>query len=291
MIPDNRRPDVRIAAVVVMFQPQESLISNVMTYLPDVGVLYVWDNSPGESKSVVQETTRLPRAMYLTEGKNVGVARALNVAAGKACGAGYKYLLTMDQDSAASNDMIQMMLADAGEDPLIGLISPFHLDRNAPLPPPGRGVEVVDAAMTSGNLVNLEAHRKIGGFMDELFIDYVDTEYCLRLRANGFRVVRVNRAILSHAEGHYTPRSFFGITVYPTNQIPERLYYRARNRLCVTRRYRDRFPEFVKFMDKMYWRTLIKMLLYEKRRPAKLFMVCRGFLAYWLGDFSSGPLK
>ncbi len=37
--------------------------------------------------------------------------------------------------------------------------------------------------------------------MEDLFIDSVDTEYCLRLKKNGYRVVRLNEAILYHPLG------------------------------------------------------------------------------------------
>jgi len=52
--------------------------------------------------------------------------------------------------------------------------------------------------MTSGNLLNLHAVKQIGGFSEDLFIDRVDQEYCLRLRMNNFRVIQVNFVVFDH---------------------------------------------------------------------------------------------
>ena len=92
-------------------------------------------------------------------GGNIGIARALNISANEAIQAGYSYLLTMDQDSAASEAMIQDMLRCAANQSAVGLISPFHQDRNAPKVPPETDVEPIVVAMTSGNLLNLAAYN------------------------------------------------------------------------------------------------------------------------------------
>jgi rhamnosyltransferase len=291
MTPRDPGPAGRVAGVVILYHPQDSVLGNVRTILPDVGILYVWDNSPGDCLPVVEALQRLEKISYLTEGGNAGVARPMNIAARKAAAEGYEFLLTMDQDSYATDGMIPTMLSFAGQDLSIGLITPYQLDRNVRLTPPGEDVERMDTALTSGNLVRLEAHASVGGFLEKLFIDYVDTEYCLRLRTAHFGVVRVNRAILSHAEGSHTTRKFFGVTVYPANHSPARFFYRARNRLYLRRLYRDIFPEFIGLVDKLYWRTIIKMLLYEKQRAKKLVMAWRGLNAFRRGDYSPVPTE
>ena len=291
MNPGDPGSAARVAGIVILYHPQNSVLGNVRTFLPDVGILYVWDNSPGESLSIVGALQHLEKVVYMTEGGNAGVARPMNIAARKAALEGYEFLLTMDQDSYATAGMIPTMLSLAGQDPSIGLISPYQLDRNVPLTPPPVDVERMDAALTSGDLVRLDAHARVGGFLEKLFIDYVDTEYCLRLRAGNLGVVRVNRAILSHAEGRHTSRKFFGVTVYPANHSPARFFYRARNRLYLRRLYRDIFPEFIRRVDKLYWRTIIKMLLYEEHRARKLVMACRGLNAFRRGDYSPVPTE
>jgi len=43
---------VRIAGVVTLYHPPPSVIGNIGTYLPEVDVLYVFDNSPGNAGSL-----------------------------------------------------------------------------------------------------------------------------------------------------------------------------------------------------------------------------------------------
>ena len=103
--------------------------------------------------------------------------------------------------------------------------------------------------MTSGNLVNLDAFRQVGPFMDELFIDSVDHEYCIRLQINGYKVIQLNGVLLEHTLGERRKHLF----IYPLNFFKKnksivsykivnnhnyiRKYYMVRNRLYVSRKY------------------------------------------------------
>jgi rhamnosyltransferase len=279
----------RVAAVVVLYNPPDSVPENVNTYIEDIEQLLVFDNSPEASKLVVEKVCRSGKAKYLTAGTNVGVGSALNIAARRAIDGGYDYLLTMDQDSAATKGMVQIMLDYASGHDSIGLISPFHMDRNVPTTPPLTDADPIVVAMTSGNLLNLGAYERVGGFLEKLFIDSIDHEYCLRLQMHGFKVVRANRAILSHSQGHVTRRRFIWRTAYPQNYNPLRYYYQTRNRFYLRRLYGDRFPEYFRFDIRMYWGEVAKMVLYERQRVRKIAMICRGFLALWKNDFSAAP--
>src|SRR5690606_27148133 len=48
-----------------------------------------------------------------------------------------------------------------------------------------------DMLITSGSLVNLAVFQKLGGFDENLFIDEVDFEYCLRAKVNGYKTIRL----------------------------------------------------------------------------------------------------
>jgi rhamnosyltransferase len=276
----------RIAGVVVLFQPPELALQYIESYGRELGVLYVFDNSPGQSVGLVTAIRQLRNVKYLTMGRNVGIAAALNTAARRALEEGYDYLLTMDQDSAAKDDMLSRMLEHIGDVGSLGLIAPFHQDRNAPKPIPGSEIEEIQVAMSSGSLLNLKAYEAVGGFMDKLFIDYVDTEYCLRLREHGYRIVQSNKAILTHSLGNFTARRFLGRTVYPYNHSPVRLYYQSRNRFFLRRLYGRTFPAYFRYDLKLFFGGIVKILLYERMPLKKLSMIVRGLLAFWRDDFS-----
>ena len=90
--------------------------------------------------------------------------------------------------------------------------------------------------MTPGALMKSETYQKLGPFEDQLFIDGVDTEYALRMRAAGYKIVESN-VVLNHSLGKMTPHTFAGRHIFVTNHNPQRRYFITRNRIVLLRRY------------------------------------------------------
>jgi rhamnosyltransferase len=94
----------------------------------------------------------------------------------------------------------------------------------------------VDFLISSGSLISLSALDKIGKFDEGLFIDHVDTDWCLRTRAHGFRLCGVGRARLNHTFGEATlsmgPGASYRFVLYS----PERNYTLVRNSIVLWRR-------------------------------------------------------
>ncbi len=279
---------MQTAAVVVLYHPSIRVSENIASYASGSDAVFVFDNTADPHPDVLDGLKRVGGLEYFPLGSNRGVAYALNAGAERAIERGCKYLLTMDQDSAAPDDLVSTLVSIAESDPSIGVAGPFHVDRCAPDALPEADLEDVVTLMTSGSLVNLEAYRRSGGFREDFFIDYVDDEYCLRLRRNGYRVVRANRVILEHAQGQKTEKNFFGRTVHPTHHAPERFYYQSRNRVYLRREYGERFPRYFAYEKKLHAGRLVKMLLYERQRLRKILMTIRGMRAARRGE--GGPI-
>jgi rhamnosyltransferase len=79
----------------------------------------------------------------------------------------------------------------------------------------------------------MEAVAQIGGLDSDLFIDYVDYEWCLRARARGWRVVGLPSVRMTHALGDEV-RLVFGRQVLVHR--PRRQYYLIRNAVLLARR-------------------------------------------------------
>lgn len=282
---ENSKP--RIAAVVTLFFPNKDVVDNIRSYLHDVEKLYLFDNSPPASKQRLKGLENEPKTVYVTYGSNVGLGVALNAAATMALKDGFEYLLTMDQDSVAAVGMLPPMQAIAESSRTIAIVTPFHRVHNEWAPSPKSETEEVLTTMTSGSLLKLSAYQDAGAFREDFFIDYIDIEYCLRLRLKRFKVVRANRSILDHRVGDLEERRFLWWHVHPANHSPERLYYQTRNRFYLRALYRKHFPEFFRRDVRMYCNTVIKMLLYERVRFEKLKMIFRGFVAFWRNDFAA----
>jgi rhamnosyltransferase len=272
-----------IAAVVILFNPGDDVFGNIASYLDQVQVVFAVDNTETPLAEIVARMHNLPGVVYIPKYSNLGVATALNIGAEQAVAAGCDFLLTMDQDSRADPDMVSRMLdCLAGEDlASLGIIAPFHVTAARRSPPHGRACRDVMTPMTSGSLLNLHAYRIAGRFRDDLFIDFVDNEYCLRLRRQGFKVLRANGALLHHRVGDTRTYGPF----IATNHPPLRRYYKTRNRFLVNRLYGRVFPGHCLFDRVRLLKEVVSILLFEREKAAKFRMMWRGYLDYRHGRF------
>jgi rhamnosyltransferase len=141
--------------------------------------------------------------------------------------------------------------------------------------------EELDYVITSGSLISLAAYTAIGPFREELFIDYVDMDYCLRARARGFRVIKTRTPLMTHAIGAYTQHRWLGKTKWTTNHSPDRRYYIARNDTVMLREYGNypaglwRWKSFVRS-----FRLCKRIALYERMKLPKIMAVGQG---WWHG--------
>lgn len=278
----------RIAGVVVFYNPVPEFVGNIASYSADVASVFAIDNSEQENPVIRELLAGLPNVVYVWNGGNLGIAAALNIGARRAADAGFDLMLTMDQDSRALPGMIPAMLAclDKAGRESVGIVSPWHQMRDG-TDAPDTECEEMEAVMASGNLVNLAAFRKAGPFREDYFIDYVDHEYCLRLRQHGYRVIRANRAVLSHRLGAMTWHRLLWRPVKVGNHPPLRRYYAFRNRFHLHRAYRQAFPVYFSNFYRDVFNDIAGVILFEECKAAKLAMMWRGFLDYRRGI--SGP--
>ena len=272
----------RIAAVVVLYHPAPDVIGNIRSWAGQVGAIVAVDNSAGDASTVVSAIAALGKVTLIRNSSNQGIARALNIGAEKAGEEGYDFLLTMDQDSCAEGDMVRRMLEclDGRDMAHFGMISPFHVTRSGHVP--GRETcQDVMTPMTSGCLLSLRAYRAVGSFLDKLFIDFVDNEYCLRLRKCGFSVCRANQARLEHSVGDTKKYGPF----IATNHSPLRRYYKTRNRMYVFARYVRSFPGHCLFDLVRMMKEIVSIILFEGEKQDKLGMMWRGWHDYRKGRF------
>ncbi len=258
---------MNISAVIVLYNPNNKLTDNIYSYLEQVDKLYAVDNSEYKDNVLIEELKQNKKIKYIDNKGNRGIAHALNVGANEAIKDGYDFLLTMDQDSKTSENMIFLMLECIQNFNLleVGIISPFHASKfNATSN--DKGCVKKNMVMTSGNLLSLEAYKKSGPFLEELFLDYVDNEYCLRLQRNGYKVIEVSEAILHHNLGELSKHTLLGKNMYCYNYPPIRYYYRTRNVIAVNKKY--------EYFDKLYFKELlkdiIKIFFYEKNKIKKV---------------------
>jgi len=272
---------LNIAAVTVLYNPDPGVPGNISSYIDGVDKLYVVDNSEQKNKKTVDILQRDPKIDYIDNHGNRGIAHALNVGAGEAIRDQYEYLLIMDQDSRFLPEDIYKFMANIDSDNTkIGIFAPFSYENESTLYP---FYDLI--SITSGSVLSLDVYSRVGPFNNELFIDEVDVEYCLRMDKSGYHLKRINAIVLTHKLGDSKEARFLFWKFYTSNHSAIRRYYIIRNRLYIWKNFRLFYPEYVKFEQMITIKEIIKILFAENDKLAKLKMTLRGYLDYRKGVF------
>lgn len=264
---------MKLAATVIAYKADiNDLFSNINRFLPFVDVLIIWDNSPGEN--IWDERFQSPNIVIMSDGKNVGISKALNTVFNWAIKNGFEYILTMDQDSIWPDfySFKEQVDKEALKKDNVCIWAPLIkcgetiLRCNRP-----------EFVITSGSIYNLNVFQKVGQFREEYFIDEVDNEYCIRSRINGFNIKLIKHNYLVQQFGETTHRNV--LDKYTSNYSPIRTYYQIRNRTWVWREY-HKVLNWRYFMRTLLIQTLRRsliILLNEDNKSAKLTAIIRGW--------------
>ena len=259
-----------VGSCTVLYNPNESVLTNLNSYSNCVDVSVVVDNSDTKNE-ISQSLKNDPNFIYIDMDGNKGIAAALNKGIEYLNSKNIDFALTMDQDSLFPTkyypNILELVNKYKTDYSVIGLN--FNQDNS--------GLDKIIEVpywITSGNYVNISEFMSVGGFMNELFIDYVDFELGYKFKKNGFKICYLKDFSLKHTIGNPIEIHLFGRTYYAMNHSPIRYYYRYRNAYYLYH-FVDR-----QFFKKEYYKEMIvntlKMLIYEKNQKVKFSMIRKG---------------
>lgn len=277
----------KVAGVVVLFKPNSSVIRNIRSYLPYLDCLFAVDNTDPfvQSEQFYEELRNVSdKVFYIRNNENLGVAKALNLAAKMALERQYEWLLTMDQDSCFDKPMIAAYWKCFGKFynlDKVAIFAPFFM----PVPvaeSESCQYEEVLTVITSGNLLNLNLLKKIGGFEEKLFIDEVDHDYCLRARLMGYKILKFKNIYFKHEIGETRLIKIGNRIGHFFKHDPKRLYYITRNNLYIWKKYGRVFPKYVRKSQIDFWLItfLCEAILWD-RSPSKIVQIIKGILDFF----------
>lgn len=270
---------------MVVYNPDSTLEQNINALMNEVGRLVVVDNcSEPSDRSRIAALAAACNFEVIWNKENIGLAAGLNT--GIRCALvneQYQWIATFDQDSRVFPGFGAAMLSTQAACPFrdkVALIAPHHVPSpkvgNETPSRDGLQFQEITVALQSGSLFNRSAFKDVGLFDEAFFIDYVDFEFCLRLRKRGFRLIEATGAPIYHRVGTPTRHRFLGITCTVFNHSPLRRYYAARNRLCVYKRYALSDPRWIGHDIWSWFKEIVKMVLFESNRWEKLAFAARG---------------
>lgn len=276
--------------IVVWYYPTVENIKNINTYIDNVHKLIIVDNTPADNSSLLLNVSH-SKVIYIANLENKGIATALNQGCDIASNNGAEWVLTMDQDSRFLGELSDFISFsnEYSDSDKVAIFSPVHLDaRNKKEKAVvGNKYSNLEYTITSGNLLSLSKLKVSGGYLDKLFIDWVDDEICIRFCKLQFQIVQINSIILEHFVGNGTvERKFFGKTKYFDDYTPVRYYYITRNLFILCSLY----PTEASRLKKRWLRQVRKTILYDnKNKFQKIKFVILGIIHYYSGV--TGPLK
>lgn len=247
----------------------------------------VVDNASTD-QSVASLRSEFPDVTVLPQGQNIGVAAGNNVAIKYALGRGHDYVLLLNYDTLPDRFLIERLIEHGNERTLVtantsywqapevsnshaggfdwrlGRLRETFLNRTTS--EIGASAREVDIADTCCLLVHRDVFLRVG-FMDEsYFLYYDDTDFVVRARTAGYRIVFVPSAVLRHYErGANTAALVSAFSAY----------YTTRNRLYFMRKHRPSRLSYATFLGYFAITRLIHM--------AKHVVTGRTRLAYWTG--------
>ena len=277
----NNDFEMKIAAVIITFNPDDDSLDNIKQIKDQFDQVIIVSNSDSQKIQEYCSISNPNNTILISNSKNVGLGKALNQGVKRAFSLGFTLCATFDQDTEIHLNFRDEMLKTYNyffDRVNIGIISPNYSD----------GIFIkkayesknnfflINSSVQSGSIFIKKCFDSIGYFREDFFIECIDTEFCLRARSNGFKIISSNTNIMNHGAGEKIIKNLFGRQVVITNHSSDRLYLQYRNFMQTFREYcfKDAAWSFssVLNMAKKY----LLIIIFEKNRIDKSIKILKG---------------
>ena len=262
----------KVAVIIVLYNPDTNDIDNVRR-IAQYNVGFVVDNS----LIPFMDGETIGNMSYICNKANIGIAEAQNVALREILKGDYEYVVFLDQDTRVAVDYplqiaMEFSRIDNGRLAVLGpqvvnavtggqyasAIHKYEISEN--------GFSLRKHIISSGSCMSINALKDVGLMWGELFIDYVDFEWCWRAASKGYQC-----GVTSHLQiSHHVGQRELSIGKYKVIiSAQQRYFYQYRN--------------FIWLIQKKYvplqWKcaTCVKFLL----RLVYFPILVNGGLKYW----------
>lgn len=259
--------------VIVCYLPNIEALSQLCRAITsDGGQVILVDNTD----SPTLNGQNLPTdCTLITLGTNTGIAHAQNVGVNSAMAAGADIVAFFDQDSTIKPGFLSTLVKPLS----LGkpeIVSPLYVDDTSKNALPSKKVSrhgvtstvhqndslepyLVDVVISSGTAASVRVFEVAGLFDEDFFIDFVDTEWCLRCRSKMIPIRVIPTAVMKNRIGSSSLSIGF-TTVFVHS--PVRCYYQIRNCFLLFRKRNVPFLFAVReLISVCYNRTLLLFIV------------------------------
>jgi rhamnosyltransferase len=201
-------------AIIVLYFPDVILLNRLLMSIGDqVEKIFVIDNTPGDHPACITSEWFLKAGFeveYIALHDNYGIAKAQNCGIAAAikwgCDHGMvEHLMHAEATLLASNVKVgsvgPIFIDEKTEQYSLAMrYGVFTIKRIVILPTETLPVQS-DHLIASGALIRISALLEIGYMREELFIDFVDIEWCLRAKNFNYAHFMIPDAIMKHSIG------------------------------------------------------------------------------------------
>lgn len=283
--------DLSIFGIVVTYNPiKNELLNLINKIINDLDGVIIVDNcshidiAPWLIDNDKIEIISLPENAGIAVAQNVGIQRVQDLSG--------QHVVLFDQDSDPDFGLVKILkdvlLVLQAQKKRVACLGPVYYDKRHKTSSSFiqiRGLFLkrvscegdqeyvqVDHLIASGTLIPMDVIDDIGRMQENLFIDYVDLEWCERALFKGYQPFGVCAAKMNHSLGD-EPIKFLG-TAYPSRS-PLRHYYMCRNAVWMYKQNHVRWNW--KIVDSV--RLLRKFIFYSSfasPRHLHFFMMIKG---------------
>ena len=282
---------LRITAIVTAYHPDELLRGVVESALDVCESVIVVDNTPASDEAADPlRGFEDPRVAVLGGGRNLGLAAGLNRGLAH-LPADAEAVLLLDQDSVIPDGLIEGLAKVLG-DPGIGIVGPSPVDAETgkvyeTLPDRHERVDDRDVVITSGMLLRRSCLTQVPGFREDFFVDYVDVDFCLRMKRAGVRIVRDLALELPHSIGDVRPHRFLGREIHVGHYSAWRHYWIARNGTVLIKEHVRDNPGWAVLNTLFLARWFAHLVLFEPKRRTHVPAYLKGLRDAFTGHVAT----
>lgn len=240
-------------AIVISYHPDINLYERIKLISKQVEKVLIIDN--GSTKEEIERLRFISQDIFnvdiIVNEENIGISKALNAGVAVAVSERVDWLITLDQDSCVGINMMEEMSLTyekcLNQEQIAAIVPTCRplseRNKETTFVEESDSFKSVKLAATSGTLIKTTIFSVVGSYDNDLFVDYVDFEFCIRLHIFNYIMVR-SAAILYHEVGFPTVHNFLWLKLTVRNHTKERKYYIGKNRL-ITYKKVLRFDRFI----------------------------------------------
>lgn len=268
----------KILATVILYNPDiKQLERSLKKIIFHVHHIFFVDNASINKIEIKKYIDSIPNASCIWNRVNEGLSKSFNNSLKYAREHNFSYLLLLDQDSEPAPNFIEEMKKFANEEytcivPLLKHKSEEY--QKAVGSNPTGNTELVNEAINSGTLINLDYLPTNIHFDEYLFIDWIDIDFFYQLQKNNLKTLRVNTTHLLVDIGNQKVHHFLKYTWFSSGYSAFRLKKQAQDTIYFKKK-NWAHPHLKGLLTFVYWRWLM-MFFFENHKLKKIFALIAG---------------